>query len=137
MRKIPLLFFLFGCLLFADKLNAQNTSPVTTVIKDWTGLLETQTECEIYYSYVKCDEERKVLFKFYNEVPFNQNIKFKVTVKYIGYTITEEKTKVVAPNQTIVGECSSTDSNLFIKLLPQWDFERTIITAEIIQVTTN
>ena len=103
---------------------------------NWLGLLETQTECEIYYALMQCGEDKKLLLKFFNEVPLNQNIKFKVTVKYLGYTIVEEKTKAVAPNQTIVADCSTTDSTLFIKLLPpNWDFSNTTVTAELIQVT--
>jgi hypothetical protein len=137
MRKLSCVLVCSFLFLLSQKLSAQTTPPVDSVYQDWTGLIETQTECEIYYSLVQCGDERKVLLKFMNEVPFNQNIKIKVTVKYIGYTIKEEKTKTVAPNLTIIADCSSTDANLFIKLLPRWDLTKTTVTAELIQATTN
>ena len=142
MRKEKLIFVSLVLILttsFSPIKEMQKTNSTNTISANepsWIGLLETQTECEIYYSLVQCGEERKLLLKYFNEVPFNQNIKFKVTVKYLGYEIKEEKTKFVAPNQTIIGSCDSTDSNLFIKLLPpNWDFSNTTVTAELIEVT--
>ncbi|MEJ8844625.1 hypothetical protein WG954_19685 [Lacibacter sp. H375] len=112
----------------------ENTSHTDTL--NWIGLLETGTECEIYYTLTQCGEDKKLLLKYYNEMPLNQKIRFKVTVKYLGYAVTEEKTKNVAPNQTISAECSSSDSTLFIKLLPpNWDFNKTTVTAELMEAT--
>jgi hypothetical protein len=142
MRKVKLFFVCLVLILTASfspvkEMREPNSTNITSVKEpNWIGLLETQSECEIYYSLVQCGEERKLLLKYFNEVPLNQNIKFKVTVKYLGYEIKEEKTKFVAPNQTIIGNCDSTDSNLFIKLLPpNWDFSNTTVTAELIEVT--
>jgi hypothetical protein len=120
--------------VFSSNLYAQTSTPDVTVVKDWTGLLEAGIECEVYYSLVKCGDEKKVLLKFYNEVPLNQTIKVKVTVKYLGYIVTEEKTVSVAPNQTKMGDCNVADTNLFIKLLPpMWDLEKTVIEAQSIE----
>ena len=142
MRKQTLLFAvvisILTCSFLPTGKEAKKSaiSRATVDTQNWIGLLETQTECEIYYSLVQCGEDKKLLLKYYNEVPFNQTIKFKVTIKYLGYVITEEKTKSVTPNQTIAADCSSTDTNLFVKLLPpNWDFANTTVTAELIAVT--
>ncbi|WP_207494387.1 hypothetical protein [Aridibaculum aurantiacum] len=120
---------------FSSHLSAQTSNKDIAIIKSWTGLIEAGTECEVYYSFVQCGNEKIVLLKFYNEVPFQQNIKVKVTVKYSGYRVTEAKTVSINPNQTIVGACNSTDENLFIKLpTPIWDFDKT--TIEVISLET-
>ena len=142
MRKQTLLFAVVISILTCSFLPTNKEAKKSAISRatvdtlTWVGLLETQTECEIYYSLVQCGEDKKLLLKYYNEVPFNQNIKFKVTIKYLGYVITEEKVKSVTPNQTIAADCSSTDINLFVKLLPpNWDFSNTTVTAELIEVT--
>jgi hypothetical protein len=137
MKKLCAFIILCSSLCYARHASGQNSTPASTVVKDWTGLVETQTECEIYYSLVKCGDERKVFLKFYNEVPFAQNIKIKVTVKYSGYIIKQDINVSVSPNQTIAGDCNSTNGNLLIKLLPLWDLDKTSITAELTEAKTS
>lgn len=120
-------------LIFSVFSYSQSSTPVTTIVKDWTGLAETGTETEVYYSYVKCDEVPKVLLKFYNEVPFNQSIKIKVTVKYLSYVFTEEKVISLAPNETKAGVCGSQDKSLFISLTPMWEFDKATIEAQVLE----
>ena len=83
------------------RINAQTTNPDVIVVKDWTGLIEAGTECEVSYSYVRCDLESKVLFRFYNEMPVTQNIKIRVQIKSGGYVFTEDKIIAVYPEWVI------------------------------------
>ena len=101
---------------------------------DWFGLLETQTELEVLYAFDTCGEQKKVLLKYFNEMPNNQKIKFKVTLKYAGYVIQEEKTRSVAPNEIIAGNCSMTDESMFIPIPSQWEFERVTVSADLIEI---
>jgi len=101
----------------------------------WIGLLETDTELEVLYSLTSCDNQKKLLLKYFNEMPNGQQIKYRITAKYTGYVQTEEKTRSVTANQTIFGECNSIDTTLFMNLPPQWELDKVLITAEIIEVT--
>ena len=101
---------------------------------NWIGLLETDTELEVLYSLTNCDNQKKMLLKYFNEVPNAQQIKFNVTLKYSGYVLETEKLKSVSANQLIAADCSVSDSTMFVLLPPQWELDRVTVTARLIEV---
>lgn len=107
----------------------------TVAEPNWIGLLETNTELEVLYSLVDCDNKKKLLLKYFNEMPTGQQIKYKINLKYTGYFLDEEKWKAVSPNQLTAGDCAVTDTSMFVLLPPNWDLERVTVSATLIEVS--
>ena len=101
---------------------------------NWTGLIETQTELEVLYALANCNDQKKLLLKYFNEMPMNQQIKYKISLKYTGYFLEEEKLKAVSPNQVIAADCATTDTSMFVLLPSNWDLDRITVTATVIEV---
>lgn len=135
-----LLFVITSSFLPASNLGKRNkmmniSSSLFTSEPNWKLLLETSTELEVLYAFDNCDDQKKLLFKYFNEVPFAQNIKYKITLKYAGYNIEEVKVKSVSANQITAAECSASATTMFIKLPPQWEFDRVAVTANLIEIS--
>jgi hypothetical protein len=144
MRKHQLLFALLLFVITSSFLPARNAVKRNTMMNKssslvpseptWTLLLETDTELEVLYALDNCDDQKKLLLKYFNEVPSAQNIKYRVNLKYAGYVIDEEKVKSVSANQIIAADCSASDTTMFVKLPLQWELDRVTVTASLIEV---
>ena len=144
MRKIKLLFALLlfvitTSFLPVNKLVKRNsltskTNSLKVTEPNWTLLLETNTELEVLYTLDNCDGEKKLLLKYFNEVPLGQQLKYNIHLKYAGYIIEQEKVKAVSANQIIAADCTNSDTTMFIKLPPQWEVDRVTVTANLVEV---
>ena len=140
MRKHYILFTLLLFIITTSFSFVSTQAKKSSIVKkvydpNWILALETNTELEVFYSLDVCDDQKKLLLKYFNEMPFGQNIKYNIKLKYAGYIIEQEKTKSVTPNQIISADCTTSDTSMYIKLPPQWEFDRVTVTADLVEVS--
>ena len=125
--RLLMLFVTLLCVSFQGKTYAQ-----TTVHQDWLVMIETKNELEVLYSVVTCDGQKKVLLKYFNEMPVQQHIDYEVTVKYQGYVVTQKISRDVKPNEFSAATCSESRNDLVINLPQSWNLESGIsVSAEV------